>query len=457
MGLLALQPLLMRPTIAIALAAAALATWLAWRSVAYPLALSGVPSLLDAILGYDPVPKGGITFIFAVWIGLAVMFAIMRGTHGTALRVLMSAPVLLSVALLVLMLLRLGPSPAEAYGSMKVQLFIADNLVFMLGAIFVGSNRSDLRLALMIFLVVTSAAALLLMFKLLSGHIHAAFDSRFSLSAKEYPIYLGRESANGVVIAIYAALAATRLSARMAAVAVLPLLTVAMLAAGSRGPVVAFAVGLIALLGLVATSPQARRRLLLVGAGLLGAAILVPLALPSSSIGRAISTLLGSTSGLSSNGRSQLWAQAFSSFAEHPLFGLGTGGFAALDPEKLYPHNILLEMSVELGIVGTVLIAGIVVSFARRLYAAWRTTNARDMIEAATLIALFVMIFVNALFSGAIQDNAELWLWGGMGVGMSSRLVTQRGKAWRSQMRNFPSTRAPMLGASGSRLGSDAV
>lgn len=408
------------------LAGAVVALWLAWKSVAYPLALAGIPTIIEAIVGHNPLPKGGVTLLFAAWIGVAVMFAAARRTQTPATRALISVPVLLSLTLLGIMLLRLGPSPDEAYGSTKVQLFVADNLLFMIAAVFVGARRDELRLALSILLIVAACGAILLMFKLLSGGFQSRFDSRFSLSASEYPIYLGRESADGIVLAIYVVLAAARLWTRMAAVAVIPLLLVALIAAGSRGPVVAFVMGLIVLLGLVAASGRARRRLLLVGAGMLGAAIVVPLALPSSSIGRAVSTLLGSGGGLSSNGRSELWAQAYGAFAAHPLLGIGTGGFASLDPTLLYPHNLLLEMSVELGLVGTLLIVSVIVGFAARLFRVWRSTGGRDKVEAAALIALFVMIFVNALFSGAIQDNAELWIWGGMGVGMSSRLVARR-------------------------------
>jgi O-antigen ligase len=426
MGVLVLLPALVQPTLGLVIAAGAAALWLASKSIAYPLALAGIPTVIEAILGYDPFPKGAVTFAFVAWIVIAIAFALMRKSHQSAMRALMSAPVLLSFILLGVMALRLGPSPAEAYGSTKVQLYVADNLVFMVAAIFVGTTRRDLRLSFSILLAVTSCGALLLMFKLLSGSVHAEFEGRFSLSAEEYPIYLGRESADGVILAIYAVLAATRAWARMAAIAVLPLLTVALLAAGSRGPVVAFAAGLVVFLALIASGRRARQRLLLVATGLLGAGIVVPLALPSSSVGRAISTLVGSSSGLSSNGRTELWAEAYTVFAKHPLWGLGTGGFAWLSPGKLYPHNLLLEMAVELGIIGALLIIGIIAGFTTRLIAAWRTATDRDKIDAATLIALFVMIFVNALFSGAIQDNSDLWIWGGVGVGMSCRLMASR-------------------------------
>jgi O-antigen ligase len=430
-GLLVLLPALAQPLIAIALVIALLGGWLAWRSVAYPLALAGIPTLLEAVVGQNPLPKGGVTFLYIAWVGIAVAFAAMRGTHPMTARALLYAPVILSVALLGVMILLLGRSPDQPYGSTEVQLYVADNLVFLLGAIFVGARRSDLRLFFAVTLAVAAGGGLLIVLKFLGGGAQMTLENRFSLSAQEYPIYLGRSSADGLIIAIYAALTATRAWTRMAAVAVLPLLVVALLASGSRGPIVALVVGVLALVALTATDGRARRRLLVVGGGLLGAAVVVPLVVPGSTIGRSLSTLVGGSSGLSSNGRSQLWSQAFTAFAQHPLLGIGTGGFGALNPAEPYPHNILLEVAVELGVIGALLILGIVLSAAVRLGAVWRTTRGRDRLDAAVLITLFVTALVNALFSGAIQDNREIWVWGGLGLGMSARLAATRLRAPR--------------------------
>ena len=406
-------------------------SWLAWRSVAYPLALAGVPTLVEAVAGHNPLPKGAVTFLYIAWIGLGVAFAAMRGTHPTASRALLRAPVVLSLALLGVMLLRLGVSADQAYGATKVQLYIADNLVFLLGAIFVGSRRSDLRLFFAVMLIVASGGAFLLLLKLAGGGLHTTLENRFSLSAQEYPIYLGRNSADGLIIAIYAALAATRTWTRLAAIAVLPLLLVALVAAGSRGPILAFLIGAVTLIALTAGGGRAGRRLLVVGAGLLAAAIVVPLVLPGATVGRSLSALLGGVNGLSSNGRSQLWAQAFTAFAQHPLLGIGSGGFGAINPAEPYPHNILLEVAAELGVVGLLLLSGVIVSAAASLARAWRTTGERDKLDAAVVITLFVVALVNALFSGAIADNKEVWIWGGLGLGMSARTMAARVRAAR--------------------------
>lgn len=383
-------------------------------------------------MGSDPLPKGGVTFLLAAWIGLGVMFVVMRGESAAAVRALTRAPVILSLWLLGLMLLRLGASAGEPYGSKKVQLYITDDLIFMLGAIFVGARKSDLRLFLLLFLGVTSLGALLLLDQLLSGSARATVGERFSLSSQEYPIALARSSADGLTIAIYVILAAKKASLRLLGLAMVPVLVVAMLAAGSRGPVLAFFFGLIGLIALTAASGRARRRLLQVAGGLLLAAFIVPLVIPGSAAGRALSTILGGSQGLSSNGRSHLWSLALNAFAQHPLLGIGTGGFATLSTE-LYPHNILLEAAAELGLLGALVMLTIIGSSLRRLVQAWRTALGAEKLDAVILIALFLSALGNALFSGAIQNNQEIWIWGGLGLGMSARLTAGAGSLARGQ------------------------
>jgi O-antigen ligase len=229
------------------------------------------------------------------------------------------------------------------------------------------------------------------------------------------------------LIAICLIMASSNRWVRLTAMCSLPLLLISLIAAGSRGPTVAFIVGLIALIGLTTTVGRSRRRLVAVGAVVIAGAILIPVVVPGSSIGRSLSTIIGSSSGLSSNGRSALWAKAYSAFGAHTLFGVGTGGFAALDLES-YPHNILLEVAAELGIVGAVAFIAMASSVMRRLIVLWRKTHARLQLEVTLLIALFLSALVNAIFSGAIQDNSDLWLWSGLAIGVYVRQREAQGQ-----------------------------
>jgi O-antigen ligase len=411
-------PAITRPVIAIGLVAAAAGLWLASKSVAYPLGIAFAPSLVEAIYGSNPLPKGATTYLFFGWIGLAIVIAMIRGEHP---RLLFSAPVLVSFALLGLMVARLGASPESAYGSHKLQLFIANNLIFLIAGIFVGTRRRDTERFFVLMLTIAATGALLLMVELATGAASNLIADRFSISAQEYPIQLGRSSSDGLLLAIYGMLAWRSLSGRLWATAAFPALAVTLIAAGSRGPVVAFAIALVTLLAMSATTPRARRRLTLVLVVGVGAIVLVPLVVPSSTIGRALSALFGGASGLSTTGRAGLWKVAADAFAAHPLLGIGTGGFAGLQTTELYPHNILIEAAAELGIVGAILVAWFIIGSLRRLLARRRVLPSADKLEMSIVIALFVAALVNALFSGAIQDNREIWLWAGLGLGICSR------------------------------------
>lgn len=416
-----LAPALTTPVIGLLLVGAVVAVWLADKSVAYPLALAGIPSLVTAIVGSNPLPKGGATFLIASWILLAVALVIVRRKHMVALGGLLSFPVAMAVLLLGLMLVRVDTSPDQAYGLMKVQLYTADNLVFLVGAIFVGAERRSFGLFFILLLAVFAAGSLVLVGSLVSGTAQQQYgvtSGRFTISAQQGAINLGRDSATGALIAIWLILMSRRTAVRLAAVAALPALLVALVAAGSRGPTVAFVIGLLTLVGLTAATGRARRRLLAVAAAMVGAAIVIPLVVPGSSISRSLSTIIGSASGLSSNGRSSLWAEAFTTFGQHTLVGIGTGGYAAIEPNEMFPHNILLEVSVELGVLGLFAVGALLLSMLARLRTLWQGTTGTRQLQVTLLIALFVSALVNAMFSGAIQDNSDLWLWGGLGIGM---------------------------------------
>jgi O-antigen ligase len=417
-GIVILLPAITQPLLAFALVAAVVAVWLASRSIAYPLALAFAPSLVEAIYGSNPLPTGGTTFLFLGWIGLAIAIAVARGMQP---RTLLSTPVVLTLALVVLMLIRLSGTLDPSYGSKKLQLFIANNLVFVIAGVFVGAQREQSKRFYALLLTIATAGALLLLGQLATGAASNVVANRFSISAQEYPIQLGRSASDGMLLAIYGMLAWRSLGGRLAAMAAFPALAVALIAAGSRGPVLAFFVGLLALLALAAASGRARTRLTRVAAVVLGAVVLVPFIVPGSTVGRALSAIFGGATGLSTSGRSGLWAQAISNFSARPLSGIGTGGFGGLGTGELYPHNILLEAAVELGVVGLVIVAWLIVASLRRMIAAWRTAVGTDRLEASMLMALFMAALVNALFSGAVQDNRELWLWAGLGLGMLTR------------------------------------
>jgi O-antigen ligase len=203
--------------------------------------------------------------------------------------------------------------------------------------------------------------------------------------------------------------------------------------------VLGFAVALVVFLALVSGSGRTRQQLGRIAIPVLIAIIFVPLLVPGSTVGRALSSLFGGASGLSTNGRANLWALAYSSFSAHPVLGVGTGSFAAFNTGEFYPHNLILEMGLELGIAGAVAAGWFIVSSLRRLLKAWRRSRGNDRLEVSVVAALFTAALISAMVSGAIQDNRELWLWAGVGVGMSVRSVRPASRKVDRPADNWPS------------------
>jgi O-antigen ligase len=419
-GVAVLIPLLARPVWVLAMVPIAVAAAVASRSVAVPLGLAGAAPIVDAIVGANPLPKGGFTLLFALWISLALVLALLRATKVTPTTIVLSVSTLASFALLGLFVLRLEGSHDGSYGSTKTGLYIADVLVAYMAAIAVGRSRRELRRFFVAVFAVSTAGASIFVVALFAGSAQAIVGGRYSLAAEQYPIELGRQSAIGLLIATAAILGAKGRVRLLAAALTVPLV-VTLLAAGSRGPVLALAAGLVVLMSLAGRTTVRGGVLLLVGA-LVASAIVAPLLVPHSALGRAVSILVGSENGVSSNGRSAIWSVALSTIEAHPLFGIGTGGFAALGTGVLYPHNIVLEVAVETGVLGAAALLALLGGFLISLRDAWRRAGDSDRLTVALVAALFASALVNAFLSGAIQDNAAIWIAGGLAVGLRGTL-----------------------------------
>jgi O-antigen ligase len=94
-----------------------------------------------------------------------------------------------------------------------------------------------------------------------------------------------------------------------------------------------------------------------------------------------------------------------------PLFGLGVGGFSVHyahfdDIRGFYPHNILLEVLVEMGLPALISVVAWIAYAIRRLY---KSQNDENLLTTTLLFSLLVFNFFNALVSGDLNDNRLLY------------------------------------------------
>lgn len=408
---------------ALALIGAVFLTVTASISVAIPLGLNAFAVPLVGYLGHDPFPSKAVPLISFAWIVLAIAFFLSRGGDPRLARAFRSPLVLATLALLALLLVRLPASTDSSYGTFKVELFIISNLTLLIAGIVLALRPRDINLFLVLALAIDAISGLLVLRQF--GTPGTASSDRFGL-AQQNTISLGIQGAEGLIVATYLLMRGTRRWHQMFGAAVLPVAFVALLASGSRGPVLGGVVGLLILLAMLARSKQAVLRLALFTVLLVGSFAIALQFVPAAASARSLSTITGTRSGLASNGRDQLWAAAWTTFTEHPLIGVGTGSFATHGRTQVcpgpgcldkYPHNVLLETAAELGIGGAILMIVILVAAARGLLRAWRIPG--EIGDYATVAsALFVSATTTALLTGDLSGDGGIWFTGGLGLGL---------------------------------------
>lgn len=184
-------------------------------------------------------------------------------------------------------------------------------------------------------------------------------------------------------------------------------LATALLATGSRGPVLTAALVVLMLGAKLASKGRAMRAALALGAIFLGYQLLQTA--DDQGASRVASTLSGEIDGTET--RRPRWLDALHAIADHPL-GVGWGNFRNVTDvgtgERQYPHNLLLEIYVEAGwVTGTVFLIALITC----LVVLWKWSH--DRIDLA-LLSLALFLFMNAMVSGDINDNRPMWVLFGM-------------------------------------------
>lgn len=206
--------------------------------------------------------------------------------------------------------------------------------------------------------------------------------------------------------------------------AIIALSLLATLATGSRGPLLAGALSLLAIYG-IWTKWIALRVLGFVVAAAIGLAVLfsewIEDLVPLSSLGRLRSLVeavfgQGDLDG-SSMARVQLMAEAVWMWNARSFTGWGIGSYALFAEENplievhTYPHNFLLQIGAELGLIGFVAISVLVIWVLVRLYSGMRD----PLVTGVAILTVFALI--SAQLSNNLYDNR--WLWGMLLLGGS--------------------------------------
>jgi len=119
-------------------------------------------------------------------------------------------------------------------------------------------------------------------------------------------------------------------------------------------------------------------------------------------------------------GRISMWKESIDKFKESPILGIGTGNFMG---GSFFPHNIILEIASELGIIGLIMFLVMCYLTVKKAFLFIRIE--KDQMSKTfmkTSLVLFVFTFTEAMFSGHIANQTELF----MSMGLIMSLVKLR-------------------------------
>jgi O-antigen ligase len=407
---------------------------LAVRSLAWPLGVVSGATLIS-LLAAGNLPKGGTVAAYTAWLVFGLLVTMIRSDRvHPPLRLVLDFSAAGTIALAVLMLARLPASGDYAYGLNKIELFLLVGVVPYVVGIVVGYVRGDMELFFRVYVFMAVAAAVYNAFLIATGGANQQFSDRYSLGASVDVIGLGRTMGEISLILLFLLVRATTLRRRLLICAALAPVAITFVSSGSRGPVIGLVVALPSVLLWKAASPAMARRLAwsLLAVGALAVVAVVAL-VPPAATQRSLS-IFQTTQETGDTSRIVLWGEAITAFSSnltHTLVGVGTGGYASIATTGAnYPHNIVLEVGSELGVLGLLALAAFVISVVVRLLRLV-AAGGESAGWSGLLLTLFVFSLVNAQFSGDIPYNSGLWLWGGVASGLAA--ATRAGSHYRQR------------------------
>jgi O-antigen ligase len=136
-----------------------------------------------------------------------------------------------------------------------------------------------------------------------------------------------------------------------------------------------------------------------------------------------------------------------------PWVGVGSGGFADIHlmyrVGLRYPHNLLLELAAEFGMVALVALAGIVVAAGFGLRRLWRAGERGTVLIAAVLI---LYTFAHAMKAGDLNGQRLLFMWLGVATGVEGVRLSRRALTPQVNPEPIPENEASYGAGEGARI-----
>ena len=386
-----------------------------------------VPLIKDvAQLPADNIVILNLLFLFTL---ITIFSTILKYSRHYKIIHLDMNSVFLFIAFMVTLIVSMLYSDSFEYGLEKLGKFILFNSFLFIGGmiIFQFNKNAEHYIKIVewgVFLI-SLVNAIFIVKYIISGELAKMIMVRVSVTGAN-PIGMARVCGLGVLFWLIS-LSDKRYNIALVVGILIPI-TVSLIAAGSRGPVLAVVVSLLIYV-MIYSDIKIKHKI-----GFTLFVILLAIAiyflLPESLLSRysrifqenTFSTSLSVAQASSSNQRFIFMKRVLQYFGENPgeiIFGAGMGSFKAIFDYKYhvsYPHNIFFEVLYEQGIIGLIVFLGSLVYIFN--YANKYIKHFREHSYFVKFYIALIYFLLNAQVSGDISINRFIWFFMGGIVGL---------------------------------------
>lgn len=323
--------------------------------------------------------------------------------------------VLVSLLIGCLLFISLAYTPSANYGFRKAIGYFIYNLSIFFFIFFLVRNLKQIKRLIYFVLIfgVIQLAALIIHSVVYEGTIFVYHGLQLTpTTVGGYTLEQSQDLARRFVLLIFTCIFLYKISStrvfKILLLALILLFLIYIPLSGARGPIIAFLVALWSI-PLIYGSKFSKTVLILSLFAILGITIVAQLA-PEEVTIRYTQPI-----SISVYERLELYKKAVDVFPTHILWGWGAGGYSyaayGVD-ERIYPHNIIIEFLVELGLLGFFIFGVFVYFVVKRSITALRFTGYKSYSSYYVIYSstIFLSALIFALFSGDITRNDQIWI-----------------------------------------------
>lgn len=302
-------------------------------------------------------------------------------------------------------------TPAPQYGGEKLLRFLLIGAFFLLGPLYLINSDDDFRHFSFAFVMLAIVQSFVLFVR--AGRVSSMEDTDVTRIGAGWVIGMA------ILLLLFCRVSETPFWRKALTIASLPILVAGLITSASRGAIFSTSIAGFYLLFKVYKG----RSKAVVGVIALVALVCAATAfyflrnMGSGKYTEKADEIVEMVEGHGSSGtaaqRLAFYQSAFREIEQRPLVGLGVGGWSVYyfgKDERAYPHDLLLEISTEEGMIGVIAF----MIFLAAIYRASKDLSNLTGAHFAVLSGLLLFTLIATMFSGDLDDDRVLWLWSGM-------------------------------------------